>query len=93
MANLAYTLALEQPKSPGHRFLGKLLASSLIRTFFDGRAVIFRSEGTAYFQVERAGLEEVPVGDVMPGPDESLATEAWKWKYKVAAQLDTRGYD
>ncbi len=64
MANLIYTLALEQAGAPGHRMLGKLLASSLLRTFFDGDVVVFRNSAAAYFQVERRGLAELELQGV-----------------------------
>ncbi len=83
--------------------LGKLLASSLLRTFFDGDVVVFRNSAAAYFQVERRGLAEVEV----EGPSGkfelnssssrkqggSFAVEAWNWKYRARKELDVRGYD
>jgi hypothetical protein len=101
MANLVYTLALEQAGAPGHRMLGKLLASSLLRTFFDGDVVVFRNRSAAYFQVERRGLAEVEIeGPTAAGAASdraedhpSFAREAWNWKYRARKELDVRGYD
>ncbi len=93
MSNLLYTLALEQAGAPGHRMLGKLLASSLLRTFFDGEVVVFRNSAVPYFQVERKGLREVEVGSPQVAEGGSFAREAWNWKYLARKELDVHGYD
>ncbi len=41
--NLIYTIAFDSPNTEGYRFLGKMLASSLLRTFFTGDVVVFRN--------------------------------------------------
>lgn len=55
---LAFTVALDPPGSPGHRMMSKLLASSLLRTHFDGDVVVFRNSPEPLFRVPRQGLEE-----------------------------------
>jgi hypothetical protein len=91
MANLIYTMALEQAGTPGHRMLGKLLASSLLRTFFDGDMVIFKNSDVPDFQVERRGLAEVTVDLGLKSDETSFAVGAWSEKYAVRKDLDVRG--
>jgi hypothetical protein len=57
--NLVYTIAFDAPNSESYRFLGKMLASSLLRTFFTGDIMVFRNSPAPLFLVERKGLEEV----------------------------------
>jgi hypothetical protein len=90
--NLIYTLVLDEPGSEGYRFLGRMLVSSLLRTFFTGDIVVFRNTENPLFLVERKGLEEVYVETPL-----IVGREGWdkamSWKYKVAEMLDVRGYD
>ena len=90
--NLIYTVVLDAPGAEGQRFLGKMLVSSLLRTFFTGDIVVFRNGENPLFLVERKGLEEVHV-ETLPIIGHEGAEEAWRWKYRVAEQLDVRGYD
>ena len=54
--NLIYTIAFDSPNSEGYRFLGKMLASSLVRTFFNGDII-----GGFFFQVRMSGARrDVP---------------------------------
>jgi hypothetical protein len=90
--HLAYTVALDPAKSFGQRLLGKLLGSSLLRTWFSGDVVIFRNTPEPLFAVERAGLSEV----FIETPDfQALADqqEAWRYKFRVREYLDVSGYD
>jgi hypothetical protein len=57
--NLVYTIAFDAPGSQAYRFLAKMLASSLSRTFFTGDILIFRNSAAPLFMVERKGLEEI----------------------------------
>ena len=57
--NLAYTIAFDPPGSPGHRMMAKMLASSLLRTYFGGDILIFRNSPDPLFRVERKWLEEI----------------------------------
>lgn len=90
--HLAYTIALDPPGSFGLRLLGKLLGSSLLRTWFSGDVVIFRNTEEPLYQVERAGLTEVFVET----PDFSKIgeeQEAWRYKFRVRDYLDVSAYD
>jgi hypothetical protein len=90
--NLVYTLAFDGPGSGGYRFLGKMLASSLLRTYFTGDILVFRNSPQPMFLVERKGMEEIYVDTPQIG-GQAGAEDAWGWKYKVARMIDTNGYD
>ncbi len=85
--NLVYTIAFDSPQSEGYRFLGKMLASSLVRTFFTGDVVVFRNSPMPLFLVERKGLEEVYL-ETPPMTGQDGAEEAWCWKYRVAELIE-----
>ena len=55
--HLAYTVAFDPPGSPGHSSMAKMLASSLLRTYFGGDIIVFRNSPEPLFRVERKGLE------------------------------------
>ena len=59
LPHLVYTAAFDAPGSESYRFLAKMLASSLVRTYFPGDVVVFRNSLAPLFQVERKGLHEV----------------------------------
>lgn len=85
--NLIYTVAFDSPGSESYRFLGKMLASSLVRTFFTGDIMVFRNSAAPFFLVERKGLEEVYLET--PALSGQLGAErAWCWKYKVAELIE-----
>jgi hypothetical protein len=85
--NLVYTVAFDSPDSESYRFLGKMLASSLVRTFFTGDILVFRNSAAPLFLVERKGLEEVYLETpAMSG--QAGAERAWCWKYKVAELIE-----
>ena len=81
--NLVYTVAFDVPGSESYRFLGKMLASSLVRTFFTGDILVFRNSPAPLFLVERKGLDEYYIDTPAMGGQEG-ARRAWCWKYKVA---------
>ena len=85
--NLIYTIAFDPPNSEGYRFLGKMLASSLVRTFFNGDIVVFRNSVAPLFMVERKGLEEVYIETEQLTGRERME-EAWCWKYRVAELIE-----
>lgn len=90
--NLIYTVLFDAPSSESYRFLGKMLASSLLRTFFTGDILIFRNSPAPLFLVERKGLEEV----FLETPEmygQSRAEFAWCWKYRVAELIEVEQYD
>jgi len=85
--NLVYTVCFDAPGSESYRFLGKMLASSLVRTFFTGEVVVFRNSPAPLFLVERKGLEEV----FLETPEmygQERAEFAWCWKYRVAPLIE-----
>ncbi len=85
--NLVYTIAFDPPQSEGYRFLGKMLSSSLLKTFFTGDIVVFRNSPAPLFLVERKGLEEVYIETPAMHGQEG-AEEAWCWKYRVAELIE-----
>lgn len=90
--NLVYTVIFDAPGSESYRFLGKMLASSLLRTFFSGDILIFRNSPGPLFLVERKGLEEV----FLETPEmygQERAKFAWCWKYRVAELIEVAQYD
>lgn len=85
--NLIYTIVMDAPGSETYRFLGKMLVSSLLRTFFTGDILVFRNSPAPLFLVERKGLEEV----YLETPDlfgQERADVAWCWKYMVADLIE-----
>jgi len=87
LPHLVYTVAFDAPGSESYRFLAKMLASSLVRTYFPGDVVVFRNSPAPLFQVERKGLHEVYV-PMPPMEGQAGAERAWCWKYKVAAMIE-----
>jgi hypothetical protein len=81
--NLVYTVAFDAPGSESYRFLGKMLASSLVKTFFTGDILVFRNSPAPLYLVERKGLDEYYI-DTPPMGGQEGARRAWCWKYKVA---------
>lgn len=90
--HLVYTIAFDPPGCSGHRALAKMLASSLLKTFFDGDIIIFRNSEAPLFLVERKGLEEVYIETPELRGVEG-AEYSWCWKYRVAEMIDAGKYD
>jgi hypothetical protein len=85
--NLVYTVCFDAPGSESYRFLGKMLTSSLLKTYFTGDIVIFRNSPAPLYLVERKGLEEV----YLETPEmygQARAEYSWCWKYKVAPLIE-----
>ncbi len=90
--NLVYTVAFDAPESQAYRFLAKMLASSLMRTFFTGDVLIFRNSAAPLYLVERKGLEEVYLETpAMFGQER--AEYSWSYKHRVAELIDPEPYD
>ena len=87
LPNLVYTVAFDAPESETYRFLGKMLASSLVRTYFTGDIVVFRNSPAPLFLVERKGLHEVYL-DTPQVVGQAGAEAAWCWKYKAARLIE-----
>lgn len=85
--NLVYTVLFDAPGSESYRFLGKMLTSSLLKTFFTGDILIFRNSAAPLYLVERKGLDEV----YLETPEmygQARAEFSWCWKYKVAELIE-----
>ncbi|MEZ5301895.1 MAG: hypothetical protein R3F11_14795 [Verrucomicrobiales bacterium] len=55
-----YTIAFDAPGyALAQRAMAKLLASSLLRTFFDGEILIFRNSPAPIFAIERERVDEI----------------------------------
>jgi hypothetical protein len=88
--NLCYTIALDAPGQDVHRRMARLLVTSLLRTGWAGKIVVFRNgdgdpvlpEG--HDAVEERRIESAP---------ESAWSETMAWKYRVREQLDLTGMD
>lgn len=85
--NLVYLIAFDSPDSESYRFLGKMLISSLLRTFFTGDIVVFRNTEAPLFMVERKGLEEIYL-ELPPMCGQDGAERAWSWKCRAAELID-----
>ena len=90
--HLAYTVAFDPPGSPGHSSMAKMLASSLLRTYFGGDIIVFRNSPEPLFRVERKGLEEIYIETPQLG-GLAGAEDAWCWKYRVREHIDAEKYD
>ena len=92
--HLAYTVAFHPDGSAGCRTMAKLLASSLLRTDFDGDIVIFRNTEDPVFRIPKQGVREVFIPSNYSS-GRALAHEAWCWKYLVRHHfpVDVRKYD
>lgn len=90
--HLAYTIAFDPPGSPGHRMMAKMLAASLLRTYFGGDIIIFRNSPDPLFRVQRKGLDEIYIDTPQLGGLEG-AQDAWCWKYRVKEYIDAGKYD
>ena len=72
-------MAFDSPDSESYRFLGKMLASSLVRTFFTGDILVFWNSPAPLFLVEGKGLEEVYL-EIPAMSGQAGAERAWCWK-------------
>lgn len=91
MRNLAYTVAFDPPGCSGHRSLAKMLASSLLRTYFTGDVMVFRNTPNPLFSVERKGLKEVFI-ETPETWGQAGAELSWCWKYRVRDWIDPSRY-
>lgn len=92
--HLFYTLALDHPPGAvGHRNMAKLLVLSLLRTRSSGDIVVFKNSAEPLFMVPRAGVREVLVATEGPEDAADFWDYAQRWKFRVAEQLEVRGYD
>ncbi len=83
---LLYTMAFDSPGSLVRRVMAKLLVSSLLRSYFNGRIVVFRNTEAPLFKVAKAGVEEVYVATTGQGTEFST-----QFPHLAADYLDTNG--
>ena len=85
--NLCYTIALDRPGEDVHRRMARLLVTSLIRTGWHGRMVVFRNHPRPVFEEGHRDLQEILL-DVAP---EKVWHRRVSWKYRVRDRLDLTG--
>jgi len=83
---LLYTIAFDPPGSGGTRQMVKMLAGSVMRTYFEGEMIIFRNSPQPLFLILREGIHEVYV-DTPPLEHQELANHAMAWKPKARALI------
>ena len=86
MNNFLYTLAFDPPGSGGTRQMAKMLAGSVMRTFFEGQMVIFRNSSQPLFLIQREGIAECYI-DTPPLEHQELANYAMAWKPRARALI------
>jgi hypothetical protein len=85
--NLCYTIALDQPGQDVHRRMARLLVTSLIRTGWHGRIVVFRNGDTAVLPGGHPQVEE----QLLPQMGPFAVWDSVQWKYRVRDRLDLTG--
>lgn len=85
--NLCYTIALDRPGQDVHRRMARLLVTSLIRTGWHGRIVVFRNSSEAVLPVRHPAVEEM----ILEENGESPWGRLMQWKYRVRDLLDLTG--
>ncbi|MDB6151580.1 MAG: hypothetical protein JWL90_33 [Chthoniobacteraceae bacterium] len=85
--NLCYTIVLDTPGNDVHRQMARLLVTSLLRTRWHGRIVVFRNGARPVLAEGHRDLEEI-VLDAQPD------AQWWRtmgWKYLLRDQIDLSG--
>ncbi len=85
--NLCYTMALDAPGQDVHRRMSRLLVTSLIRTGWHGRIVVFRNHDRPALPEGHADVQEISVA---AGPD-TVWHRTVSWKYRLRDRLDLTG--
>jgi hypothetical protein len=85
--NLCYTIALDQPGEDVHRRMARLLVTSLLRTEWHGRIVVFRNHAQP---VLREGHEKV-IEIALEARPEEIWHRTVSWKYRLRDRLDLTG--
>lgn len=87
LPNLCYTIALDKPGEDVHRRMARLLVSSLIRTGWHGKIVVFHDNPVPVLMEGHPEVEEKII--------QRDAHESWidtmSWKYQVAGRLNLDG--
>jgi hypothetical protein len=86
-SNLCYTIALDQPGRDVHRRMARLLVTSLLRTGWYGRIVVFRNTPKPVLPEGSPNVEEL----LIEAPPEEVFRQTPAWKYRVRNQLDLTG--
>ena len=85
--NLCYTIALDQPGQDVHRRMARLLVTSLLRTGWHGRIVVFRNEGQPVLPEGHADVKEI----ILDAAPDAVWHRTMSWKYRVRDMLDLTG--
>src|SRR4030095_2518845 len=84
LPNLCYTVALDQLGQDIHLRMARLLVTSLIRTHWNGRIVVFRTAGCPVLREPHHAVEERVIA-TEPG---ATWCETMAWKYRARNQLE-----
>ncbi len=95
MKKLIYTIAFDAPGQSLYRNLAKLLASSILRSGFNGEIVVFHNSANPLFLLQRAGIIEYPLDvENVTGDGMSFHPEkTWALKHLVANLLHEHDWD
>ncbi len=91
--NLVYSIAYDDHGETLYGNLAKLLASSIIRSGFDGEVVLFHNGALPLFRLDRSRVSEVPIDlvdhpPILTGGDFTpILEQRWALKHRVAAIL------
>lgn len=86
--NLCYTIALDKPGQDVHRKMARLLVTSLLRTAWHGRIVVFRNQSRPILPEGHPDVEEI----IISAAPEAVWHRTVSWKYRVHDQLDVTGF-
>lgn len=85
--NLCYTIAIDQPGNDVHRRMARLLVTSLIRTGWHGRIVVFRNCSIPVLPEGHADVQE----HLLEDSGQSSWGGMMHWKYRIRDRLDLTG--
>ncbi len=85
--NLCYTIALDQPGEDVHRRMARLLVTSLLRTGWHGRIIVFRNHDRPILPEGHRDVAEI----ILAVRPEEIWHRTVSWKYRVRDQLDLAG--
>ena len=84
LPNLCYTIAFDGPKDDTHRRLARLLVTSLLRTGWHGRIVVFRNGARPVMAQRHPAVHE----EIVPANLDAPWPEVVGWKYRVRDRLN-----
>jgi hypothetical protein len=85
--NLCYTIALDQPGEDVHRCMARLLVTSLLRTGWHGRILVFHNNPLAVLPEGHPDVEE----QVIDAAPEAVWHRTVSWKYRLRDRIDVTG--